>query len=151
MQPANSLLLFCQKYGLQAYIMSALLWSCIWNWYIQSLIIALCAVLVLPVRHRNRIGYSTSIFRNHNLESFHISAWLPIFLLYIMLAHQAALKIQGWTSVEVINNNRRACWLNESNISEMSKCVLFFCMLLIWLLCQIDTCKSLNHLSWQFY
>ncbi len=73
MLPANSLLLFCQKYGLQAYIMSALLWSCIWNWYVQSLIFAVCAVLVL--RHRNRIGDSTSLFRNHNLESFRILAW----------------------------------------------------------------------------
>ena len=92
--------------------MSALLWSCIWNWYIQSLIIALCAVLVL--RHRNSIGYSTSIFRNHNLESFRILAWLPIFLQCIMLAHQAALYIKLSTSVEVINNNRKPYWLNES-------------------------------------
>ena len=92
--------------------MSALLWSCIWNWYIQSLIIALCAVLVL--RHRNRIGYSTSIFRNHNLESFRILAWLPIFLQCIMLAHQAALYIKLSTSIEVINNNRKPYWLNES-------------------------------------
>ena len=92
--------------------MSALLWSCIWNWYIQSLIIALCAVLVL--RHRNRIGYSTSIFRNHNLESFRILAWLPIFLQCIMLAHQAALYIKLSISFEVINNNRKPYWLNES-------------------------------------
>ena len=92
--------------------MSALLWSCIWNWYIQSLIIALCAVLVL--RHWNRIGYSTSIFRNHNLESFRILAWLPIFLHHIMLAHQAALYIKLSTSFEVINNNRKPYWLNES-------------------------------------
>ena len=88
------------------------LWSCIWNWYIQSLIIALCAVLVL--RHRNRIGYSTSIFRNHNLESFRILAWLPIFLQCIMLAHQAALYIKLSTSIEVIENNRKPFWLNES-------------------------------------
>ncbi len=31
-----------------------------------------------------------------------------------MLAHQAALKIQESISIEVINNNQRACWLNES-------------------------------------
>ena len=92
--------------------MSALLWSSIWNWHIQSLIIALCAVLVL--RHRNRIGYSTSIFRNHNLESFRILAWLPIFLQCIMLAHQAALYIKLSTSIEVINNNLKPYWLNES-------------------------------------
>ena len=112
MLQANSLLLFCQKCGLQAYIMSALLWSCIWNWYIQELIIALCAVLVLC--HRNCIGYSTSIFRNHNLESLHTLAWLPIFLQCIMLAHQTALYIKLSTSIEVINNNRMPYWLNES-------------------------------------
>ena len=66
------------------------------------------------LRHRNRIGYSTSIFRNHNLESFSILAWLPIFLQCIMLAHQAALYIKLSTSVEVINNNRKPYWLNES-------------------------------------
>jgi len=37
-----------------------------------SLIIDLCAVVVL--HHQNSIGYSTSIFRNHNLESFSILA-----------------------------------------------------------------------------
>ena len=111
MLPANCLLLLCQKHGLQAYIMSALLWSCISNWYIQSLIIALCAVLVL--RHRNRMGNSTSIFKNHNLESFRKSAWSPIFLQCIMLANQAALKIQGSASIEAINNNQKPCWLNE--------------------------------------
>ena len=64
---------------------------------IQSLIIALCAVLVL--HHRNRIGYSTFIFRNHNFESFSILAWLPIFLQWIMLAHQAAFYIKLSTSI----------------------------------------------------
>ena len=102
----------CQYNQLQAYIMSAFLSSCISNWYIQSLIIALSAVLLL--RHQNLIGDSTSILRNHNLESFSISAWLPIFIRCIMLAHQAALKIQGSTSFEVMNDNWRACWLNES-------------------------------------
>ena len=111
MLPANCLLLLCRKKGMQAYIMSALLWSCISNWYIQSLIIALCAVLVL--RHRNRMGNSTSIFKHHNLESFRKSAWSPRFLQCIMLAHQAALKIQGSTSIEVINNNQKPCWLHE--------------------------------------
>ena len=111
MLPANLLLLLCRKRGLQAYILSALLWSCISNWYIQSLIIALCAVLVLC--HRNRMGNSTSIFKNHNLESFRKSAWSPISPQCIMLAHQAALKIQGSTSIEVINNNRKPCWLHE--------------------------------------
>ncbi len=68
------------------------------------------------LRHRNSIGYSTSIFRNHNLESFRILAWLPIFLQCIMLAHQAALYyyIKVTASIEVINNNRKPCWLNES-------------------------------------
>ena len=112
MLPTNVSLLFCQKYGLLAYIMSALLWSCIWNWCIQSLIIALCAVLVL--RHRNRIGCSTSIFRNHNLESFRILASLPVFLQCIMLAHQAALYIKWSFSIEVINTNWKPYWLNES-------------------------------------
>ena len=112
MLPANCLLLLCQKRDLQAYIMSALLWSCISNWYIQSLIIALGAVLVL--RHRNRMGNSTSIFKNHNLESFRKMAWSPIFLQCIMLANQAALKIQGSTSIEAINTNRKPCWRNES-------------------------------------
>ena len=111
MLPAKLLLLFCRKNGLQAHIMSALLWSCMSNWYIQSLNIAMCAVLVL--RHRNRMGNSTSIFKNHNLESFRKSAWSPIFLQCIMLAHQAALKIQRSTSIEVINNNWKPCWLNE--------------------------------------
>ena len=55
-----------------------------------------------------------SIFRNHNLESFRILAWLPIFLQCIMLAHQAALYIKLSTSIEVINNNRKPYWLNES-------------------------------------
>jgi hypothetical protein len=41
-------------------------------------------------------------------------AWLPIFLHRIMLAHQAALYIKLSTSVEVINNNRKPYWLNES-------------------------------------
>ena len=111
MLPADCSLLLCRKNGLQAYIMSALLWRCISNWYIQSLIIALCAVLVLC--HRNRMGNSTSIFKNHNLESYSKSAWSPIFFQCIMLAHQAALKMQGSTSIEVINNNRKPCWLNE--------------------------------------
>ena len=31
-----------------------------------------------------------------------------------MLAHQAALYIKLSTSIEVINNNRKPCWLNES-------------------------------------
>ena len=69
------------------------------------------------LRHRNRIGYSTSIFRNHNLESLHILAWLPIFLQCIMLAHQAAfykIYTKLSTSIEVINNNRKPYWLNES-------------------------------------
>ncbi len=110
--PANSLLLFCQYNGLQAYIISALLWCYIPDWYVQSLIIALCAVLVL--RHWNRIGDSTSIVRNHNMESFCILASLPIFLPCIMLAHQAALEIQGSTSIEVLNNNSKPYWLNES-------------------------------------
>ena len=108
---ANCLLLLCQKKGMQAYIMSALLWSCISNWYIQSFNIALCAVLVLC--HRNRMGNSTSILKNHNLGSFRKLAWSPIFLLCIMLARQAALKIQGSTLIEVINNNQKPCWLNE--------------------------------------
>ena len=111
MLPANVLLLFCRKNGLQAYIMSALLCSCISNWHIQSFNIALSAVLVLC--HRNRMGNSTSILKNHNLGSFRKSAWSPIFLQCIMLAHQAALKIQGSTSIEVINNNRKPCWLHE--------------------------------------
>ena len=116
--PANCLLLLCRKNGLQAYIMSALLWSWLSNWYIKSLNIALCAVQVL--RHRNRITMAnlTSILKNHNLESFRKIrrklAWLPMFLQWIILAHQAAFKIQGSTSVEVINNNRKPCWLNES-------------------------------------
>ena len=92
--------------------MSALLWSCIWIWYIQSLIIALCAVLVQC--HRNHIGYSTSILWNHNLESFLILAWLPVFLQCIMLAHQAALYIKLSILIEVININRKPYWLNES-------------------------------------
>ena len=111
MLPANFLLLLCRKKGMHAYIMSALLWSCISNWYIQSLNIALCAVLVLC--HRNSMGNSTSIIKNHNLGSFRKSAWLPIFLQCIMLAHQAALKIQGSTLIEAINNNWMPCWLNE--------------------------------------
>ena len=111
MLPANCLLLLCRKEGMQAYIMSALLWSCISNWYIHSLIIALCAVVVL--RRQNWMGNSTSIFKNHNLESFCKSAWLPISLQCIMLANQAALKIQGSASIEAINNNRKPCWLNE--------------------------------------
>ena len=112
MLPANCLLLLCQKKGMQAYIMSALLWSCLSKWYIQSLLIALCAVLVL--RRRNRMGNSTSILKNHNLESFRKSAWSPIILQCIMLANQAALKIQGSTSIEAINTNRKPCWRNES-------------------------------------
>ena len=64
--------------------------------------------------HQNSIGYSTSIFRNHNLESFCILAWFPRFLQCIMLAHQAALYIKLSTSIEVINNNRKPYWLNES-------------------------------------
>ncbi len=119
MLPANSLLLFC----------------CLWNWYVLSLIIALCAVLVL--HHQNSIGDLTSVLRNHNLESFHILAWLsspgkdtcfvdycnklewwwwwwlPIFLQCIVLAHQAALYIQLSMSIEVINNNQKPYWLNE--------------------------------------
>ncbi len=81
-------------------------------WYIQSLILTLCAVLVLC--HINHIGDSTSIFRNHNLESFCISAWLPIFLQCIMLAHQEALQIQISTLIEVMNNIWKPYWLNES-------------------------------------
>ena len=112
MLPAKQLLLLCQKNGLQAYIMSALLWSCISNWYIQSFNIALCAVLVLC--HWNSMGNSTSILKNHNLGSFRkSSAWSQIFLQCIMLANQAALKIQGSASIEAINNNRKPCWLNE--------------------------------------
>ncbi len=111
MQPANDLLLFCQKYGLQAYIMSALCEEYP-IWYIQSLIIALCAVLLLC--HWNHNGNSTSISRIHNLESLCKSAWLPIFLQCIMLAHQEAFKIQGTTLIEVITNNSKPCWLNES-------------------------------------
>ena len=111
MLQANCLLLLCRKKGMQAYIMSALLWSCISKWYIQSLIISLCAVLVLC--RRNRMGNSTSILKNHNLGSFCQSAWSPIFLQCIMLANQAALKIQGSASIEAINNNRKPCWLNE--------------------------------------
>ena len=111
MLPANCSLLLCWKNGLQAYIMSAVLWSCISILYIQSFNIVLCAVLVL---HRwNRMGISTSILKNHNLESFRKSAWSPIFPQCIMLAHQAALKMQGSTSIEVINNNRKPCWLHE--------------------------------------
>ena len=111
MLPANCLLLSCRKEGMQAYIMSALLCSCISNWHIQSFIIALSAVLVLC--HRNRMGNSTSILKNYNLGSFRKLAWSPIFLQCIMLAHQTALKIQGSASIEVINNNRKPCWLNE--------------------------------------
>ena len=111
MLPANVLLLFCRKTGSQAYIMSALLCSCMSNWHIQSFHIALRAFLVLC--HRNRMGNSTSILKNHNLGSFRKLAWSPIFLQCIMLAHQTALKIQGSASFEVINNNRNPCWLNE--------------------------------------
>ena len=82
------------------------------KWYIQSFNIALCAVPVL--RHRNRMGNSTSILKNHNLESFRKSAWSPIILQCIMLAHQASLKIQGSTLIEAINTDRKPCWRNES-------------------------------------
>ena len=148
MLPAKLLLLFCQKNGLQAYIMSALLWCCLSNWHIQSFNIALCAVLVLC--HRNRMGNLSSISKNQNLGSFRKSAWSPIFLQCIMLAHQAALIIQGSTSIEAINNNRKPGLINQ-NISEMSWCVPLFCTLWIWLWCHIDTWKSLNCLSWQSY
>jgi len=47
-------------------------------------------------------------------ESFRILAWLPIFLQCIMLAHQAAFCIKLSTSVEVINNNLKPYWLDES-------------------------------------
>ncbi len=43
-----------------------------------------------------------------------ILAWLPIFLRCIMLAHQAALYIKVSTLIEMINNNRKHNWLNES-------------------------------------
>ena len=112
MLPANCSLLLCRKNGLQAYIMSALLWSCISIWYIQSFNIVLCAVQVLC--HRNRMGDSTSILKNHNLGSFRKSAWSPLFLQCIMLANQAALKIQGSTLIEAINTNQKPCWRNES-------------------------------------
>ena len=111
MLPSNVLLLFCRKNGSQAYIMSALLCSCISNWHIQSFNIALRAVLVLC--HQNRMGNSTSILKNHNLGSFCKLAWSSIFLQCIMLAHQIALKIQESALIEVINNNQKPCWLNE--------------------------------------
>jgi hypothetical protein len=53
----------CFKNGSPAYIMSALLWSCISNWYIQSLITSRCAVMVsrywkihgsLDLHHKNK-------------------------------------------------------------------------------------------------
>ena len=56
-----------------------------------------------------------SIWNHHNLGRFRKLAWSPIFLQCIMLAHQATLKIQGSTSiqVEVINDNRKSWWLHE--------------------------------------
>jgi len=77
-------------------------------------IIDYCSVCSSGAASSNGIGYSTSIFRNHNLESFRILAWLPIFLQCIMLAHQAALYIKLSTLIEVINNSRKPYWLNES-------------------------------------
>ncbi len=71
-------------------------------------------LLCVQFYHQNHNGNSTSIFRNHNLESFRILAWFPIFLQCIMLAHQAAPYIKLSTSIEVINNNRKPYWLNES-------------------------------------
>ena len=111
MLPANCSLLLCRKNGLQAYIMSALLWSCVSNWYIQSFNIVVCAVQVLCLH--NFMGNSTSILKNHKLGSSSKSSWSPIFLQCIMLANQAALKIQGSASIEAINNNQKPCWLNE--------------------------------------
>ncbi len=57
-----------------------------------------------------------NILRIYNLdsESFLILACLSIFLRCIILAHQAALDIQGSTSIKVTNNNRKPYWLNES-------------------------------------
>ncbi len=128
MLPAKVLLLFCQYNGVQAYIMSALLWSCISNWSIQLLIIQ----VALVVCHQNQIGASdlTSIIQNHSLESLSILASLPIFLQCIMLAHQshqAAFKIHRSISIEVINNNQKPYWLNELEYlwhQQSGECIL---------------------------
>ena len=125
------------------------LWSGKSNWYIQSFIIALCVVLVL--HHRNCIGDSISILRNHTLESLSKLASSPIFIQCIMMAHQAGLKIQESISIEVMTTTGCLVGSMNENISKMSWCVPLFCTLWIWLWCHINTWKSLNYFNWQSY
>ncbi len=53
-------------------------------------IIDYCSVCSSGAAHRNRIGYSTSIFRNHNLDSWRVSTyWLDCQYFFHISMHHA--------------------------------------------------------------